>query len=62
MRSQRSPQKQPTQLRAVGYVRVSTERQAQEGVSLDAQRSRLRAHCVGQSIKLIEFITDDGYS
>ena len=30
------------------YVRVSTEKQADEGYSLDAQRERLQAHCVGQ--------------
>ena len=30
------------------YVRVSTERQADEGYSLDAQKERLQAHCVAQ--------------
>ena len=49
-------------MRAVGYVRVSTERQAQEGISLEAQRSRLKAHCRAQDMALIEIITDDGYS
>jgi DNA invertase Pin-like site-specific DNA recombinase len=49
-------------VRAVGYVRVSSERQAQEGISLDAQRSRLKAHCRAQDIALVETITDDGYS
>lgn len=49
-------------MRAVGYVRVSTEQQAQEGVSLDAQRSRLKAHCVAQDIALVDLIVDDGYS
>jgi DNA invertase Pin-like site-specific DNA recombinase len=29
----------------IGYVRVSTEDQAREGVSLDAQEQRLRAYC-----------------
>jgi DNA invertase Pin-like site-specific DNA recombinase len=49
-------------MRAVGYVRVSTEQQAQEGVSLDAQRTRIEAHCVSQEITLVDLITDDGYS
>lgn len=30
------------------YVRVSTERQVEEGFSLDAQKERLQAHCVAQ--------------
>lgn len=30
---------------AVGYVRVSTLEQAPEGVSLDAQRDKIRAYC-----------------
>lgn len=37
-------------IRAVGYVRVSTELQAREGVSLDAQRERILAWCRGQGI------------
>ena len=49
-------------LRAVGYVRVSTDQQAQEGVSLDAQQVRIRAHCVSQDIELVEIVCDDGYS
>jgi DNA invertase Pin-like site-specific DNA recombinase len=49
-------------MRAVGYVRVSTERQVQEGISLEAQRSRLKAHCRAQDIVLIDIVTDDGYS
>lgn len=31
------------------YIRVSTEKQVDEGFSLDAQESRLRAYCVAQS-------------
>jgi DNA invertase Pin-like site-specific DNA recombinase len=30
---------------AVGYVRVSTEDQAKEGISLDYQKSKIRAYC-----------------
>lgn len=53
---------QAGRMRVVGYVRVSTEQQAQEGVSMDAQRSRLRAHCQAQDITLVDIVTDDGYS
>ena len=52
----------PRRLRAVGYVRVSTDQQAQEGVSLDAQQVRIRAHCVSQDLDLVDIIVDDGYS
>jgi len=33
--------------KAIGYIRVSTDQQAEEGVSLDAQRGRLDA-CKGR--------------
>ena len=49
-------------LRAVGYVRVSTDKQAQEGVSLEAQQVRIRAHCVSQDIDLIDLVIDEGAS
>ncbi len=52
----------PRVLRAVGYVRVSTDIQAQEGVSLEAQQVRIKAHCVSQEITLVEMISDEGYS
>ncbi len=52
----------PKQIRAVGYVRVSTEVQASEGVSLHTQRTKIRAHCIAHDIDLIEIISDDGVS
>lgn len=30
---------------AIGYIRVSTEDQAKEGISLDSQRSKIQAYC-----------------
>src|SRR5689334_7550648 len=64
MRSQRTPKSSPPtqRIRAVGYIRVSTEHQALEGVSLEAQRVRLEAHCVSQEIQLVDIVMDDGYS
>ncbi|HNN94414.1 MAG TPA: recombinase family protein [Pseudomonadota bacterium] len=47
---------------AIGYVRVSTQEQAKNGVSLDAQRDRLRAYCKLNAIKLIDIKADEGYS
>ena len=37
----------------VGYVRVSTEEQAREGVSMDAERERLEAYCIAQGYELV---------
>ena len=39
--------------KVVGYVRVSTEGQADGGVSLDAQRAKLAAYCVALDLDLI---------
>lgn len=50
------------QVRAIGYVRVSTDIQAQEGVSLDAQKLRIQAHCTAMDIKLVDIIADAGES
>ncbi len=47
---------------AVGYVRVSTEEQSREGVSLDAQRARIAAYCLANDLDLIEVIEDAGIS
>src|SRR5437868_6467849 len=48
--------------KAVGYVRVSSEQQVSEGVSLDAQRHRLRDYCKAMDIELVDIIADEGYS
>mgnify|MGYP003597522840 CR=1 FL=1 len=47
---------------AVGYVRVSTQEQAAEGVSLDAQRDKLRSYCRANGIRLIDIFADEGMS
>jgi DNA invertase Pin-like site-specific DNA recombinase len=49
-------------IRAIGYVRVSTEMQAQEGVSLEAQKLRIAAHCTAMDITLVDIVTDAGAS
>jgi DNA invertase Pin-like site-specific DNA recombinase len=49
-------------VRVVGYVRVSTDMQAQEGISLDAQRAKLAAYCVAQDLTLLEIVADEGQS
>jgi DNA invertase Pin-like site-specific DNA recombinase len=44
--------------RAVGYVRVSTDMQASEGMSLDAQRSAIESYCAMMGIKLVKLCQD----
>ncbi len=51
-----------TQKAAVGYVRVSTERQASEGVSLDAQTARIRSWAAGQGLEVAAVHVDAGLS
>lgn len=47
---------------AVGYIRVSTLEQVHDGVSLDAQRDKLRSYCKCMGIKLAEVFADEGIS
>jgi site-specific DNA recombinase len=49
-------------LLAVGYTRVSTEEQAREGVSLDAQKARIEAWATANETALIGFYEDAGVS
>ncbi len=51
-----------TRTRVVGYVRVSSAKQADEGVSLDAQREKLVAYALALDLDLIEVIADAGLS
>lgn len=45
---------------AVGYVRVSTEKQAAEGVSLAAQRAKIAAWCELNDYALVAVHADEG--
>lgn len=47
---------------AIGYVRVSTEGQAAEGVSLDAQRAKIEAWCLANGVQLANVFVDAGIS
>jgi DNA invertase Pin-like site-specific DNA recombinase len=49
-------------MKAIGYIRVSTEEQATQGVSLDAQTEKVKAYASLYDIELIEIITDAGVS
>jgi site-specific DNA recombinase len=49
-------------MRAIGYVRVSTIEQADEGVSIDAQESTIRAYCAMRGLELAEIVVDAAVS
>lgn len=60
MAKAKSAQKRQRPL-ALAYVRVSTEEQAKEGASLDAQRALLTDEAARRGWD-VEFVVDDGYS
>ncbi|HET9959637.1 MAG TPA: recombinase family protein, partial [Polyangiaceae bacterium] len=48
--------------KVIGYVRVSTEQQADGGVSLQAQRDKLHAYAVAMDLDLVGVLEDAGAS
>ena len=48
--------------KAIGYIRVSTEQQATEGVSLQAQREKIETYCRLHGLELVSLIEDQGVS
>jgi len=48
--------------RTIAYLRVSTDKQADRGVSLDAQRAKLKAYAELYELDLVEVIVDAGQS
>lgn len=48
--------------RVVAYVRVSTDKQADEGVSLQAQRAKVRSYAELYGLELVELVVDAGES
>ena len=48
--------------KAIGYIRVSTEQQADEGVSLDAQRAKIEGWCKANDCELVAVHVDAGIS
>jgi site-specific DNA recombinase len=49
-------------MKAIGYIRVSTEQQAGEGVSLEAQRAKIEAWCLANDCELAGMHVDAGIS
>jgi len=46
----------------IGYIRVSTEEQARDGISLGQQAARLEAYCALHGHTLLRVVTDEGIS
>src|SRR5712672_4110668 len=49
-------------MQTIGHVRVSTDKQADRGVSLEAQAEKIRAMAVVHNAELIDIIVDGGES
>jgi DNA invertase Pin-like site-specific DNA recombinase len=58
----RGPKASESQTRTVAYVRVSTDKQADQGVSLEAQQAKIRAYAELYGLELVEVIVDAGIS
>lgn len=48
--------------RVVGYIRVSTEKQADGGISLAAQRAKIEAYALALDLELVAVVEDPGAS
>ena len=49
-------------MKAICYVRVSTEEQVRGGVSLEAQEEKLRSYCSLQGLEMVELVREEGVS
>ena len=49
-------------MKAIGYIRVSTAAQVEDGVSLDNQKDRIESYCRYRGFELTDIIEDAGIS
>ena len=49
-------------MKAIGYIRISTQEQAREGMSLEAQEDKIRKYADLHNLSLIEVVRDEGKS
>jgi site-specific DNA recombinase len=49
-------------IKAIGYIRVSTDEQAKEGVSLENQEQKIRDYCKFKDFEILEIVQDAGIS
>jgi site-specific DNA recombinase len=50
------------EMKTIGYVRVSTDEQAREGISLESQKAKIATYCELNDLELVEIIEDAGKS
>lgn len=48
--------------KAIGYIRVSSDEQAREGLSLEAQTKKIQAYCEFAGLELVAIIKDEAVS
>src|SRR5689334_13594743 len=48
--------------RAIAYLRVSTDKQADKGISLDAQRAKVEAYAALYDLDIVDIVVDAGAS
>ena len=49
-------------MECVAYMRVSTEKQAEEGNGLDSQRRDIENYCRKNELVITDWYIDDGYT
>ena len=49
-------------IKAIGYIRVSTDEQVKEGISLENQEQKIRNYCKLKDFEILEIIQDAGIS
>lgn len=48
--------------KAIGYIRVSTDKQAEKGMSLEVQRTKIEAYATAMDVEIVDIIVDAGES
>lgn len=51
-----------TKPKAIGYIRVSSDEQAREGLSLEAQKRKINAYCELKDLDLVTIFSDEAIS
>lgn len=60
--SKKEPPAPPARTRTVAYVRVSTDKQAEHGISLEDQEKKVRAYADLYNLELVDILVDAGES